>query len=460
MERNFYDNDFEEFLKQKADQYKMYPSDKVWDNIYRSLHGRRRWMILGFTLLFLGSSLFIGRQMVLSNYNKVATQLNKDPEVVLSPSSKIAATHNNNHSVHPDIFASRLRPAHNNATGYSAVASNQISSLNNIEPAGKASINTDGSAVEITASEEVPLVIENNSLPALTEKQTGIDNLNKTAPAATEKPSVAPKNIASKTVPVKTEKDNTAIQNSVAAITPAKPAKWFLQLYGSPIISYRRLLNENQPGYTPPVSASYAGNINKYVHHQPAPGFEFGGKILYKLSNSLSVYAGAQLNYSRYFIDAYKYRVEKASIALKSTHAPDTLSGYTDIRNFSGYAPEQLQNQYWQLSVPIGIEIKLLGQKKLQLNVAGGVQPTFLINSNSYLLSSDYKNYIQSPDLARSFNVHTNFEAFVSYQSGGYKWQLGPQFRSQLLSSYSNQYRVREYLTEFGIKFGITKTIR
>jgi hypothetical protein len=452
MERNFYDNDFEEFLKQKADQYKMYPSDRVWNNIYSSLHSRRRWMILGFTLLFLGSSLFVGRQLVLSNYNKVATQLNKEPEI-LSLSNTVAATHNNR-NIHPDIFASRLKPAHNNASGYSAVSSKQITKLNT-----ETSDKTTGNNVAVTGSAEELPVIENGSLPAVTEKQA-VSNLNKTLPFANEKQLAPDKSIAEKAAPLKEEKVAAVIQNNIAAITPAKPSKWFLQLYGSPIISYRRLSNENQPNYTPPVSASYAGNINKYVHHQPAPGFEVGGKMLYKLSNSLSVYAGAQLNYSRYFIDAYKYRIEKASIALKSSRAPDTLSGYTDIRNFSGYAPEQLQNQYWQLSVPVGIEIRLLGQKKLQLNVAGGFQPTFLINSNSYLLSSDYKNYIQSPDLARSFNVHTNFEAFISYQSGGFKWQLGPQFRSQLLSSYSNQYRVREYLTEFGIKFGITKTIK
>ncbi len=143
---------------------------------------------------------------------------------------------------------------------------------------------------------------------------------------------------------------------------------------------------------------------------------------------------------------------------MDGARAHDTVSGYTDIRNFSGYAPEQLQNKYLQLSIPVGIEIKLLGDKKLQFSVAGGIQPTFLLSSTSYLISSDYKNYIQSPDLARGFNVHTNFEAFISYKTGGLKWQIGPQFRSQLLSSYSNQYRIREYLTEYGIKFGVTKS--
>jgi hypothetical protein len=39
MERNF-NNEFERFLKENADQHRMYPSAKVWSGIYNSLHTR------------------------------------------------------------------------------------------------------------------------------------------------------------------------------------------------------------------------------------------------------------------------------------------------------------------------------------------------------------------------------------------------------------------------------------
>src|SRR5258708_3021021 len=54
MERGFYNEDFEQLIKQKADQYKMYPSDKVWKGIYRDLHTRRKWYWLGFVLFLTG----------------------------------------------------------------------------------------------------------------------------------------------------------------------------------------------------------------------------------------------------------------------------------------------------------------------------------------------------------------------------------------------------------------------
>src|SRR5689334_5857624 len=56
MERNF-NNEFERFLKENADQYRMYPSGKVWSGIYNSLHTRRKWYGLGIILLLITGSL-------------------------------------------------------------------------------------------------------------------------------------------------------------------------------------------------------------------------------------------------------------------------------------------------------------------------------------------------------------------------------------------------------------------
>ena len=453
MDRNNYDNDFEEFLKQKADQYKMYPSDRVWNNVYSSLHGRRKWWALGFTLFFICTGLLVGRQVLLSNYNRMATQLNKSTETLSI--TKLPGS-NASHDTRQYTPASPI----NNAVDHVVINSVTTTIGNPENRTIPAAITKNGKIAikETTNTAETELVIENNLLPAVPAIRSNSDAGRSFS--IPQKKLEINESITGKESTVKEEHTRPINQvENAAAVESIKYSRWSLQFYASPTISYRRLSTLNLQGdnYVP-VAANFAGNINRYVHHKPAPGFELGSNVQYKLSNSLTVFAGAQLNYSRYYIDAYKYHTEKASIALNNSMVHDTLSGYTDIRNFSGYAPEQLQNKYLQLSLPVGIEIKLLGEKKLQFSVAGGIQPTFLLTSTSYLISSDYKNYIQSPDLARGFNVHTNFEAFISYKTGGLKWQVGPQFRSQLLSSYSNQYRVREYLTEYGIKFGVTRT--
>src|SRR6478672_5090347 len=60
MERKFYPENFEAFLKGHADQFKLTPSKKVWHGIYNDLHPGRRWpsvamsMVLLFTLVTIG----------------------------------------------------------------------------------------------------------------------------------------------------------------------------------------------------------------------------------------------------------------------------------------------------------------------------------------------------------------------------------------------------------------------
>ncbi|HZZ76509.1 MAG TPA: hypothetical protein VFE04_11300, partial [Puia sp.] len=57
-ERNLYNDEFERQLKEKADQFKMYPSDKVWNEVHSSLHTRKRRFVIGMSFL-IGSILFL-----------------------------------------------------------------------------------------------------------------------------------------------------------------------------------------------------------------------------------------------------------------------------------------------------------------------------------------------------------------------------------------------------------------
>src|SRR5688500_13246864 len=73
MKRNFYTDDFEDLIREKADQYRMYPSEKVWTEINRSLHSRRKWYWSGFILLLSGISYFaINQLMAPGTNNRIA----------------------------------------------------------------------------------------------------------------------------------------------------------------------------------------------------------------------------------------------------------------------------------------------------------------------------------------------------------------------------------------------------
>lgn len=452
MERNFYnddDFDFEQFLQQKADQYKMYPSDRVWNNINNSLRGRRRWFIGALVLLLIGTAALVTNEIISNNYRKLATELNQDlsfrtpyffSENIVSVNAPASAR--------KVVFGSELSKLP--LTGFEAGDSKGISANeDNIADDAPSIV----AQVPVGTSETKRMMLSDKSIleySRLTDKDLAIPmpEINNETLAAAE----------SKTAH---EPSRSLWQDLLQREALLKEKrKWSFTMYASPIISYRKLTNINKSSEFTPVAVNFTDNIDGYVDHKPAVGFELGSKAQYNLSRNLVIQAGLQLNYSRYSIRAYRSFAEKATLTLRSAPRADTIASYSSIRNFEGNAPEYLQNQYLQLSIPVGAELVLLGKKRLQVSIAASLQPSYLLSNNSFLISTDYKNYVQRPELTRRWNLHTNVEAFVSYKSNGLRWQVGPQFRHQTLSSYSNQYPIREYITEFGFKLGVSKTIR
>src|SRR5687768_4620260 len=60
MEQKFYTDNFENLLKENADQFKMHPSKKVWQGIYNNVHPGTRWPSLAMNILFIFTLVIIG----------------------------------------------------------------------------------------------------------------------------------------------------------------------------------------------------------------------------------------------------------------------------------------------------------------------------------------------------------------------------------------------------------------
>jgi hypothetical protein len=100
-------------------------------------------------------------------------------------------------------------------------------------------------------------------------------------------------------------------------------------------------------------------------------------------------------------------------------YTPNAITTYTNVQNFGGNSTQTLQNEYFDLSAPVGLEVKILGNEKLQISVAATLEPTYLLNRNSYLLATDYSNYIKDPTLFRRWktsdlNNRTAIDVLVS----------------------------------------------
>ena len=438
MERNF-NNEFERFLKENADQYRMYPSAKVWSGIYNTLHTRRKWFGLGIILLLLTGSLVTvlvtrsPKETGLSVNRPVTTEKRLAPHSQIAPAGKhiveskfpinssLAATTENRQVISNNIFYGT--PGNDLATGENTLHFN--------EPA--------------TNSE--PLAID------ITDELTDQDFINN---ARSQKISTYPRKFTA------SNPFDWTIESVLNSFRPPKHKRFAFQLNFTPTISYRKLsankafLRSANQQANAPFSFAALYDVNSAVTHKPDIGLELGFTEKYSLASNFRVKAGLQFNVNRYDIKAFNYQNEFTTIALKTNAGVDSVLTTSSHRNFSGYKSDWLQNFYFEISAPVGIEIDIAGDDRVQFGVAGTIQPTYILGDRAYLLSTDYKNYAEVPWLIRRWNISTGLETFVSYSTGKMKWQVGPQIRYQLLSSFAKQYPVKENLFDFGLKVGVS----
>jgi hypothetical protein len=248
-----------------------------------------------------------------------------------------------------------------------------------------------------------------------------------------------------------------SVTNSYKHVSKHRKVSW--QLYFTPTISYRKL-SENKEFINSAQGLSgnfvFIPDVNSVVTHKPDMGLNLGFSAGYPLTKNLKIIAGFQFNVSKYDIQAYSHPAEIATIALNTGGGgANSISKMTNYRNFSGYNENWLQNLYFSISMPVGLELKLAGGNKTYLGVSGTIQPTYITSDRAYLISTDYKNYAEVPSLIRRWNMGSSFETFAGYSTGKINWRIGPQVRYQLRSSFQKQYPFTEHLFDFGFKIGV-----
>lgn len=516
MESNDHKEDFEIFLKEKADSYKMYPSEKVWADLNDHLHPHKKWPYLVVAAIFLG----------LGFGGKIYDNRNDTPYSVVSSSTQIAgqkgvlaanipssSASSETKAVVRELYPSKTSPgqlkSHLPLSDQGSIPSKNfletghlifISPVDNesgLSPdnAFKNKINSPlsltGKSLPLTTTFNSARKHEGNSpsTPYADSKSHTSDgkenHFSKSLPLSgtntniTERKSFlnhhspdingsAAANFGTdqKQQKAQPEMGKTAGNNSATAIKVKKPGKNHLgwQLYFSPTVSYRKLYGTvNQNSYSNAMMySSLPGrphDINSAVSQSPSVGMELGTAMVYSINKRFRVKGGLQFNYSQYSIGAYNYNPEIAPLSAAGI-------GHTEIkalsfyRNFEGFSIAQLRNERFSISIPVGAELVVLGNKNVQFNIAGTLQPGFMLNNNAYLLSTNLRNYAKVPSLYRNFNINTAVEAFLSINRGSFKWSIGPQFRYQLLSSFKQNYPIKEHLYDYGFKVGMMKTLR
>lgn len=450
--KNFFTNDeLEGFLKESADGLRMRPSDKVWKGVSNKLNERRRRM--GFataTFLLLTSAL--------------GYFLLTDSKSALQPTTAANAA----------INASFKNPLLTSVVGSQSSSGAYMTPVISIAEKNRdGGISLLNSAVAQT--EDAPsapaiirqlypkalnnnVVLNENAPEKIEQVYTGTISKESFTSDAEDALPVEEPVIEDKAPALLTVENVTNIFRNVSK------KKVSFQFFFTPTVSYRKLTeNKSYLRSVPSTgSVSYAElyNINDIVTHKPDIGLELGFAAKYPIAKSIQLRGGMQFNMNRYDIKAFTNATELATIALNNgNNGVQMVGARSNYRNFgaAGNNADWLQNVSFQVSAPIGLEAKVAGSSKgTSFGVAGTVQPTYVLGDRAYLLSTDYKNYSEVSWLMRRWNVASSVETFVAYSTGKIKWQVGPQIRYQLLSSFVTKYPVKENLFDFGLKVGIS----
>jgi len=186
-----------------------------------------------------------------------------------------------------------------------------------------------------------------------------------------------------------------------------------------------------------------------------------GGNILYHISKNVSLKAGLEFSFSRYYINTYNSSHGQSQTTLSSYfgYIADSLISMSNGGGSIDKNPERFQNRYYQLSVPLGVDMKVVTSGKFQLHLGATVQPSYLLNTDAYVLSNDFSSYTKDAQAFRRWNLIAGAEAYISYGVGKIRWEIGPQVRYQIFSTYKNSYPLQENMLNYGIRIGISKSI-
>ncbi len=535
MEDNNYRNNFENFLRESIDDFKMIPSRKIWHSIYNNMHPDRKWPSITVCLLILVSILYLG----VSNNNslsKAARIANEQNASLLSNnSSNITSLKELPNNIKKEGGAQQLA-ANNNPTSIptntgSTITNDLINTpavetsiatlpLNNLEKGNEVSITTlsqknkltrinpsytdeniAGSIATISSDEnrKNSKVIPTTNATVTTNtsliNETDVNQLSKTNTAVTNEPTlitvqsiddkksigatntiVAVNESTNKDANKSTEnntlkelkKENKTlsavsnVENKVSskqAFMSKFKENASISYYITPSIGFRNLHTVRDIKNYNAAYSSFAAN-NAVVSNsvatsrdEKALNLEVGASMNYRLTKAVRLKTGLQVNYTNY--------ISKVNDLGHPIQASLAVNNQQDINRSSQFTTSEgsthLNRSTLQIAVPIGTDIKIIGNDKFKWYVGASFQPTYVISGSAYVMSIDGKNYISEKPLLRKLNFNTALETYLSIKtSNGIIFNVGPQVRYQLLSTYKKNYNYSEKLYNVGVKIGVT----
>ncbi|MFY8003981.1 MAG: hypothetical protein ACOVNR_04030 [Chitinophagaceae bacterium] len=466
------DKELQELLREHTDNMQMFPSDSVWLNIQKEVQPPTKWPALTVVALFI---------LLLTT---LATVLNYPPEAIYAKQIK---NNYNALALNKKVISPNIINKENGLEQTTNVHNITMATINNIilhqQTIEKTNVETTDSTLLVTkeiatiAPAENAASINNNAVNTPTfvsEADFGIPNkpifdlasvLNTSNLSETNaaNDSINTNAKSAQKLNLQSVSDREEVNRIVTDYYKQATIKnhWSLEIYATPTVSYRSLVdNKARNQFADPLTANATRYASNQLKHKPALGLEFGIGFHYKIDDKLSFVTGLQFNSRQYFIDAFQ-DVGVATFAILQNNRIDSINIFSRFANTGGnnYNTAQLDNRLYQFSVPIGLNWQFVSGKKWGLAVGGSIQPTFTLNKNVYVLSTDYKYYAEGSQFFRKWNINSSLNLQLSYQLKQAKIYISPQIRYQHLPTYNQFYPIKEYRYDYGVRMGIIKPL-
>ena len=506
MERRFDMSDFEQSLKDHADQFKMIPSKRVWNGIYNNLHPGSKWPSITVAILFLITLITIG------NLNNSTSHFNTLANTDLNSTKIISKAKNENHPVNQlsdqskrkinsskinvnstlnSTSQEKLNSQNKNSSVTHLVPPNTLSEKNNRQTVAKLHLPVDDISINdaitnfqaknnfTNSSTSVNEQIGDVSVLAQSDEHQAnlqialvqmpdLFNYDLAIPISYNIFSSPPDQslyltaMSLKTVEEMTSDDdalkqNTALNTKKLHRKKNNKIKWVF--YVNPTVS-SVLFNKRtiQPSSGVSSIVVLSGQPSFKLIHKNRIGMEAGSEMSLKLSQRFKFITGFNFSYSGYSNVSNLEHPTFATLTLNDNHGRPYSKNYiTHYGNGQSQDHISLPNYNLEASIPVGIQYNIWGNNKIKIDVASLLEPSFLLKSNAYMISSDGRYYVNDPSLVRKTNLEANFGTYITLTGKKIKWHLGPNVRYQLLSTYKNIYPTKEHLIEYGIRIGISK---
>jgi hypothetical protein len=494
MEDNNNKYDFEQFLRNSVDDFKMIPSRKIWYGIYNNMHPDRKWPSIAVCLVILSAIMFVG----VANNNAISNAARKNTTENLIANNTTETLKNNEVNNNTALLAKN----------FSVSPTTNVSSTNNNVTVVQNNLSYTRNTIGLAQAAELLTIVENNtakqSKASSVEENTVLQTTNAIAENSIEK------NKTYKTTIATAQNNNAAIVNnetqvaentytiitnaislSIDNISSVKTLKdlpiattennyeeksWkedyafrnkpllpklkegnSISYYVTPSIGYRSIttIRENKAAASASSFIAFAPTSisTGALNDAAALNLEVGAIYQHNISVDIRIKAGVQANYTNY--------ISKVTSLNHSTQTNLAVVGQQNTSRSSFYYAKEgdtrLNNTTWQLAVPVGLDVKIAGSRKIKWYIGATAQPTYILGGSGYVLSADAKNYISETPLLRKLNLNTAVETFLSFKpSSTVTLNVGPQFRYQLFSTYKNTYNYSEKLYNLGVKVGIS----